>query len=83
MMSHKEKRDLQQKICADFGADLDSEVCKEVGDFMEQCPECRVYYDTITRSVKLYRIVEEDEQVPEEVSERLYKCLDLDKLDEE
>lgn len=82
-MTKKHDKKLQKKICADFGADLDSAVCQEVGQLMEECPECKVYYDTMTRSVKLYRIVEDDEQVPDEVSERLYKCLNLDKLEED
>lgn len=81
MMNRQQKEELQKKICADFGADLEDAVCREVGKLMEECPECKVYYDTMTRSVKLYRIVEEDENLPDEVSERLYKCLDLDKLE--
>ncbi len=81
-MTEKRNRELQKKICSDFGADLDSAVCQEVGQLMEECPECRVYYDTMTRSVKLYRAVEDDEHLPAEVSERLFKCLDLDDLQE-
>ena len=79
-MSVKHDKELQKKICSDFGADLDSDVCKEVGQLMEECPECRIYYDTMSRSVKLYRSVEDDESVPEGVSERLFKCLDLEDL---
>ena len=80
-MTVKRDKELQKKLCADFGADLDSELCQEVGQFMEECPECRVYYDTMTRSVKLYRAVEDEESLPDEVAERLFKCLDLDDLD--
>jgi hypothetical protein len=78
-MADKRKRDveLQKQICAEFGADLDSPLCQEVGEMMDECPECRVYYDTMKRSVKLYRVVEDSEELPESVSERLFKCLDL------
>ena len=79
-MKPKHDVELQKKICQDFGADLDSEFCREVGAFMEECPECKVYYDTIQRSVKLYRVVEEDCEVPEDVNKRLFKILNLEKL---
>jgi len=77
------KRDikLQKKICAEFGADLDSPLCQEVGDLMDECPECRVYYDTMKRSVKLYRVAEDEESLPASVSERLFKCLNLDQIE--
>ncbi len=81
-MSPKRDMKLQKKICAEFGADLDSALCQEVGEMMEECPECRVYYDTMQRSVKLYRTVEDEQSLPEEVSERLFRCLKLDPQDD-
>jgi predicted anti-sigma-YlaC factor YlaD len=79
-MKPKHNVELQKKICLEFGADLDSELCQEVGSLMEECPECRVYYDTMKRSVQLFRVVEDDCDVPDEVSERLFKVLELEKL---
>ena len=79
-MKPKHDVELQKKICLDFGADIGSELCQEVGLLMEECPECKVYYDTMQRSVKLYRVVEDEWALPEAVSERLFKVLDLDQL---
>lgn len=79
-MKPKDKLELQKKICQDFGADIDSELCEEVGAFMEECPECKVFYDTIQRSVKLYRVTEDECEVPQDVSDRLFKVLNLDNL---
>ena len=79
-MKPKHDIELHKKICMDFGEDIGSEFCKEVGLLMDECPECKVYYDTIQRSVKLYRVVEDDCELPESVSERLFKVLDLEKL---
>ncbi len=78
----KPKRDieLQKKICLDFGADIGSELCQEVGLLLEECPECKVYYDTMQRSVKLYKVVENECDLPEAVTERLFKVLNLDQL---
>lgn len=79
-MKPKHNVELQKKICLDFGADLNSELCQEVGALMETCPECKVYYDTMKRSVKLYKVIEDECDVPENVSERLFKVLNLEKL---
>lgn len=79
-MKPKHDVELQKKICQDFGADIGSELCQEVGSFMEECPECKVFYDTMQRSVKLYRVTEGECELPERVSDRLFKVLDLDNL---
>lgn len=79
-MTPKHDNELQKKICLDFGADIGSELCQEVGLLLEECPECKVYYDTMQRSVKLYRVVEGDCDLPDSVSERLFKVLNLDDL---
>lgn len=79
-MKKQHDKELQKKICLDFGADIGSELCQEVGALMESCPECKVYYDTMQRSVKLYRVVEGDCEVPDAVQERLFKVLNLDDL---
>jgi len=47
---------------------------------MEECPECKVFYDTMQRSVKLYRVVEGECKVPDDVSDRLFKVLNLEDL---
>jgi ferredoxin len=79
-MKPKHNVELQNKICMEFGADLDSELCQEVGALMEECPECKVYYDTMKRSVQLFRVIEDECEVPDAVSERLFKVLELEKL---
>ncbi|HCW77125.1 MAG TPA: hypothetical protein DHU63_11395 [Candidatus Marinimicrobia bacterium] len=79
-MAGERKRDvgLQAQICSEFGADLDSQLCEEVGKLMDECPDCRIYYDTMKRSVKLYRTAEADQRIPDEIAERLFKVLQLD-----
>ena len=80
-MKNNTERDtkLQAKICADFGADLDSPLCEEVGKLMDDYPEIRTYYETLKRSVKLYQSCECEQTVPAEVSERLLNILKLGK----
>lgn len=77
MMNAKRNLELQKSICEAFGEDIGGDVCEEIGQFMEECPECQVYFDTMERSVKLYKASEKAEEVPPFVAERLYKVLKL------
>ncbi len=77
-MGPRKKDEKFEKICELFGEDLDSKFCREVAEIMEECPECRIYYDSIKRSVQWFRLAEEEEDVPQEVRERLFKVLHLE-----
>jgi len=69
-------------MCQDLSEDINAELCDEVKAHLKECPECRVYVDTIKQTVVLYRATEEDEAsggVPKDVSKRLFKVLKLDK----
>lgn len=74
-----------QKLCADLSTDIDAELCDEVKEHLKDCPDCRVYVDTLRQTVYLYRGEYQEEQqegIPEEVSNRLFKVLKLDDIRE-
>lgn len=66
------------KFCAELGKDMDRDFCREIEDEIQDCPECKVYYDTIKRTVQIYRICEENSQLEKGREERLFKILDLE-----
>lgn len=75
-----------QKLCDDISTDIDAELCDEVKEHLKECPDCRVYVDTLRETVYLYRGTAEEETnegIPEDVSERLFKVLKLDNIREE
>lgn len=60
-----------------MGEDFDAPACKEVLDHLNQCPTCKVYYDTIKKTVLLCQENDCAEKLPEDVNQRLLEVLDL------
>jgi len=80
MSSHEEAF---RKLCDDISDDIDAELCDEVKEHLEECPECRVYVDTLRKTVYLYREEEKQQEaagIPDDVSRRLFKVLDLEDM---
>jgi hypothetical protein len=75
--SHKE---IVKRICDFMGEDLDAPACQEVAAHVEKCPECKIYLDTIKKTVTLCRDLETSKKLPSDVNHRLFKVLDLERL---
>ena len=79
-MKSPEHQEIYNQICDYMGEDMDAPACKEVADHLASCPKCKVYFDTVRKTVTLCREIEKEEEVPPDVKERLYKVLNLDNL---
>ena len=75
MKSHSKK--IIDELCNYLGEDVDNPMCKELMQHVKECPECRIYLDTVKMTVSLYRKAEEPKPVPEHVKETLFKKLNL------
>jgi predicted anti-sigma-YlaC factor YlaD len=64
-------------VKAQLGEDFDSEILEDVAKHLENCPDCRVYYDSVKQIVKIYRVTETETDIPSDVSERLFKILKI------
>ena len=78
MKEFKPDKQIKLMICEQMGEDIDHPVCEELSRFMEECPECKVYFDSVKKIVKMYRQCEQDQDIPDAVSQRLIKTLKLD-----
>ncbi len=78
-MKHQHDPKMIDKIEEQLGNDFDSEVVAEVAEHMQNCPDCKIYVDSVKQTIKLYRVTECDTSVPADVSDRLFKVLKLDK----
>ncbi len=76
-LHHKERI---KEICEIMGEDLDAPLCEEVIEHLNACPTCKVYLDTVKKTVFLCREVECPEELPQEVNDRLLKVLHLEDL---
>jgi len=79
-MTNSEHSKIVKQICDFMGEDIDSPACKEVADHLNMCPTCRVQFDTVKKTVTLCREMNDDKKLPEDVNNRLFKVLDLQKL---
>ncbi|NOZ74117.1 MAG: hypothetical protein GXO90_01895 [FCB group bacterium] len=62
-----------------LGEDHDREVVKEIRQYMDECPECRIYIDSVKDTIKLYRVTQFESSIPDDVSDRLFKKLNLNR----
>ena len=79
----KIQKDLYKKICEYLGCDLDSTPCQQIRDHLAKCPNCEVYVDKIKKTVNLYKTIENCDEVPEDVCNKLFISLDLSDNDPE
>jgi predicted anti-sigma-YlaC factor YlaD len=67
-----------QLICKALEEDLDTPVCTELVVHFKTCPTCRIYFNSVRKTVKMYRTVQSVQAVPQDVSLRLFKVLNLE-----
>jgi anti-sigma factor (TIGR02949 family) len=78
-MMHGEKcKDLLSSISDYVDGDLAGELCAELEQHLAGCENCRIVVDTLQKTVYLVHANNAEADLPENVRERLYRCLDLD-----
>ncbi len=75
-MKHHTKKIIDE-LCNYLGQDLNHPMCKELLQHVQECPDCRIYIDTIKMTVSLYRQKSENQPVPQKVTAQLFKKLNL------
>lgn len=79
-IDNKDHKEVIKQICDFMGEDLDAPACREVAEHLKICPTCQVQLDTIKRTVTICRDLSETSKMPDDVSNRLFKVLNLDEL---
>ena len=78
-MTHGEKcHDLLNSLSEYVDGDLAGELCAELERHLAGCENCRIVVDTLRKTVYLVHAANDQPDVPADVRERLYHCLDLD-----
>jgi len=75
--AHDPRSLVMKQLREQLGRDINADVLENLAQHMKECPDCKLYVDTVRQTVELYRVVESPTKVPEEVTERLYKRLHL------
>ena len=68
-------------LISDFlDGDLPESECTRLESHLATCENCRTMVGTMEKTISLYRDVSDIECLPEDVKQRLFKCLDLEDL---
>jgi anti-sigma factor (TIGR02949 family) len=82
-MSHEHSfacKDLLGNLSDFIDGELPDEVCQKLRAHMDGCDNCRVVYDTLNRTIYLYRVEAQETSLPQGARERLFETLHLDDL---
>jgi hypothetical protein len=69
-----------ERLCDALGEDLNSPICRELKEHLENCPDCALQIDTVKRTVEIYRSIP-GQRVPSEMQKRLLARLNLPAAD--
>ena len=75
--THQNCQALLGSLSEYIDGELPPDLCKEIEKHLEGCDNCRIVLNTTRRTIDLVQIPME-ENVPDDVRERLFKRLNLD-----
>ena len=82
-MRHKHNNtceDLLGNLSDYIDGELSDELCQELQRHMAGCENCRVVFDTMTKTLYLYQTNAQETEVPADVRGRLFETFHLDDL---
>ena len=74
MMTH---RQLFNKVCDFIDGELDEATCAELKKHVAACPRCRIYVDTMRKTIVLYRVKNSPKKMPPKAQKELYATVAL------
>jgi predicted anti-sigma-YlaC factor YlaD len=77
-MNHEECHHLLGSLSEYIDGTLEESLCTEIRKHVVECERCRIVIDTLNKTVTLYRVIDSQVTVPDNVHERLFKRLNLD-----
>ncbi len=75
---HKHCHQLLGSLSEYVDGELDDEICAALEQHLENCENCRIVVDTLRKTVYLYRTTSQEESLPDDIRERLFKSLNID-----
>jgi anti-sigma factor (TIGR02949 family) len=76
--SHKNCKAMLGSLSEYIDGELPPELCQEIEQHLAGCDNCRIVLNTTKRTIDLVQMPVEQEEVPDDVRERLFKRLNLD-----
>lgn len=77
-----DRRKILEQLNEYADGELAPDLCRELEHHLAECPDCQVVYDTLTKTIILYRTLGETPgELPSDVEARLFRRLNLPKND--
>lgn len=67
---------LLKQVCDDLAENINSELCTQLREHLENCEDCRNQVKSMRGTVTLYQCLKE-KKVPQDIHERLLKLLNV------
>ena len=75
---HKNCRELLGSLSEYVDGELSNELCNILEHHMEACADCRIVVDTLRKTVNIYQMTAESEELPGDIRQRLFKSLKIE-----
>ena len=75
---HKNCRELLGSLSEYVDGELSNELCNILEHHMEDCEDCRIVVDTLRKTVNIYQMTAESEELPGDMRQRLFKSLKIE-----
>jgi anti-sigma factor RsiW len=76
---HDKCRQLLGTLSEYVDGELNEDLCQVLEEHIEDCEDCRIVVDTLRKTVNIYHMTAETEILPDEIRQRLFKSLSLEK----
>lgn len=71
-------RDILAQLNDYLDGELAESLCRELEQHLAECPDCRTVYDTLSRTIHVYRALRDaPAELPQEVEERLIRRINV------
>ena len=76
-MEHENCEHILYSLSGYLDGELETELCAEIERHLSGCDDCRVVVDSLKKTIYLYHVTAENDQVPNGLRERLFESLEL------
>ncbi len=70
-------RQIFKNVCNFIDGELDEATCEELKKHIAACPRCRIYVDTVRKTIVLYQENDTPKEVPAASRRRLHAAIAL------
>lgn len=76
-------KELVQQISEYLDGELKGQYLEALESHLEGCSDCQNVVDSMKKTIELFQMVEDNDSIPEDVRQRLFRCLELNDKDVE